>query len=469
MALTRSTSVVASLTGDSVVDALRRRVRGDVIDSADPGYDDARKVWNGMIDRRPLVIVRAFDEFDVQKVVRLARDSGYALSIKGGGHNVAGHAVCDGGVMLDLGPMHAVDVDPIQRVARVQGGALWRDVDAATSAHGLVTTGGVISSTGVGGLALGGGIGWLVGKYGMAIDNLRGARIVTADGDVIETSAAQHHDLFWAIRGGGGNFGVVVSFEFRLCPLTEVLAGFVAYPVSNTPEVLAFYRDFTCSAPEALTVYAEIATDAESGERIIAIAVCWPGDPALGGEILAPLRSFGVPVVDTVRPMPYVDWQQAFDAEFPPGRRYYWKSVLLRDLDDGVLQALSEHASESALPWNMAAIESYRGPMNRVEPGATAFPHRDAQYQVVISSGWDDPEADAAGVAWAQRVHQAVLPYSIEGNFLNFSSSDDADGPLRIATGYGANLERLQQVKLRYDPSNLFNQNNNIRPAERDL
>jgi FAD/FMN-containing dehydrogenase len=451
------------------LDALRARIRGEVIAASDPGYDNARKVWNGMIDKHPLLVVNVIDEVDVQYVIRFARDYGHPLSVKGGGHNVVGHAVCDGGAMLDLGLMRAVDVDPVRRVARVQGGALWSDVDRATSAHGLATTGGVIASTGVAGLTLGGGIGWLVGKHGMAIDNLLGATIVTADGEIIETSAASHPDLFWAIRGGGGNFGVVVSFDFALHPVPDVLAGFVAWPVTDASEVMAFYRDFTISAPDELTAYAQIATDAESGERVVAIAVCWPGEPGVGAEVLAPLRDLGTPIIDMIELMPYVDWQQAFEAEFPAGRRYYWKSNLLRELDDGALEALVEHGSDSPLPGNMVAIEWYRGPMSRVAPGATAFVHRDARYQVVISSGWDDAEDDATGIGWARRIHQAVLPYSIEGNFLNFSSQDGYDGTQRVKTGYGANLDRLRLVKRMYDPTNLFNQNNNILSASMDV
>ena len=384
------------------LDGLRKRVSGSVLTGGEPGYDESRTIWNGMIDKRPAVIVRAIDEVDVQRAVVFARDQGLSLSVKSGGHNVAGYAVTDGGVMIDLSEMRAVRVDPILCRAYVEGGAIWRGVDAATTQHGLATTGGVISSTGVAGLTLGGGIGWLVGKHGMSIDNLVSATIVTASGDIITASQESNPDLFWAIRGGGGNFGVLTSFELALHPQGDVLAGFVAYPVSEAREVLEFYRQFTRTAPDELGAYAQISTDVESGMRLVAIAVFWPGDLAEGERILAPLRSFKTPLMEMIGPMPYVEWQQAFDADFPHGRRYYWKGALMRELNDRVLDAMVEHASETELPWSMAVIEWYRGQMNQVEPGATAFANREAQYQVIAVGGWDDPADDETGIAWAR-------------------------------------------------------------------
>lgn len=444
---------------------LRADVRGAVFQQGDPGYNDARTLWNGMIDRRPALVVRPADEIDVQRTIRFARGTGIPLSVRSGGHNVAGYAVAEGGIMLDLGAMRQVEVDPARRRARVQGGALWRDVDAATAHHGLATTGGVISSTGVAGLTLGGGIGWLVGLHGMSIDNLRAVTLVTADGDIVTASEREHADLFWALRGGGGNFGVATSLEFALHPRGPVLAGFVAFPLEEAREVLHAYRDFTLSAPDELTVYAQISRDIESGMRLAAIAFCWPGDIVEGEKVIAPIRSFGTPIAEMFGPMPYVEWQQAFDAEFPHGRRYYWKGSLLRELHDETLAAIVDHAVDPPQPWSMAVIEWYRGPMNRVDPSATAFPHRDARYQVIAVGGWDERERDDEGRTWARNLHQAIAPFAMSGGFLNFSSLDVDEREARVRAGYGGNWDRLVSIKRRYDPENLFRHNNNIPPG----
>lgn len=447
-----------------LVEGLREQVNGQVLVPGDSGYGEARRIWNGMIDKRPAVIVRAVSDVDVQRAVDFARDNGLELSIKGGGHNVAGLAVAEGGVMLDMGEMSAVQVDPVSRTARVQGGALWRHVDAATAKYGLATTGGVISSTGVAGLTLGGGIGWLVGKYGMAVDNLLSATVVTASGEIVIASEASHPDLFWAIRGGGGNFGVVTSFEFKLHPVSEVLAGFVAFPVAEARQVLERYRDFTMTAPDELTAYAQISKDPESGERVIAISVFWPGKIEEGERIIDPVRSFGTPIAEMIAPMPYAEWQQLFDAEFPHGFRYYWKGSLLRELDDVVLQEMADRVSDPPHEWSGAAIEWYRGAMNRVDPGATAFAHRDAEYQLVMVAAWDDDADDASAIEWTRGLYQAVAPHGIDGSFLNFNNFDADERTARVRAGYGSNWDRLVEIKRRYDPENLFNQNNNISP-----
>jgi FAD/FMN-containing dehydrogenase len=445
---------------------LAGRVSGRVLTRSDSGYDEARKVWNGLIDRRPLAIVRAADELDVQAAVRFAREHRLALTVKGGGHNVAGHAVGEGALMLDMGPMNAVEVDVAGRFVRVQGGALWRDVDAATARFGLATTGGVIPSTGVAGLTLGGGIGWLVGRFGMVIDNLRSVTMVTADGEIVTASDDSHPDLFWAVRGGGGNFGVALSFDIVVHPLDNVLAGVVAYPASECRAVLEHYREFVATAPDELTAYAEIATDPESGMRVVGIAVCWPGGLEDGERVLAPLRAFGEPLVSEIGPTRYMDWQMAFEHEFPHGRRYYWKSALLNRLDDQVVDALEEHACPSELPWTIAAIEWYRGPMNRVDSTATAFPHRSAEFQVVASAGWDDPADDAKGPEWAGAIHRAVAPVSLAGTFHNFDSWGERSDLTRAQAAYGSNLDRLWAIKRRYDPDNVFSGNTNIPPAD---
>lgn len=445
-----------------VVERLRSQLGGQLLLPEDAGYHDARRIWNGMIDKHPALIVRAAGVADVRRTVTFAREHDLALSIKGGGHNVAGHAVSEGGVILDLGAMRAVLVDPMAQTARVQGGALWADVDRETTAFGLATTGGVISSTGVAGLTLGGGIGWLVGRHGLTIDNLLAVDLVTADGNFLTAGVESHPDLFWALRGGGGNFGVATSFELALHPQEDVLAGFVAYPVAQAPDVLAFYREFTATAPDELTAYAQLSTDQESGTRIVAVAVCWPGDPAAGERVIAPLRAWRTPLVEMIEPMPYAAWQAAFDAEFPPGRRYYWKGSLLRELADDVIEAAVAHGTEPPLPWSQAVFEFYRGAMNRVDPAATAFAHREARYQLIAVGAWDDPAADEQGMVWARGLHAATERHALNGAFLNFNNVDGESD--RVRASYGANWDRLVEIKRRYDPMNFFRENNNIAP-----
>jgi FAD/FMN-containing dehydrogenase len=446
------------------VKTLRGHLDGQLLLPENEGYDEARRVWNGMIDKRPALIVRASGVADIQRAVTFAREHALPISIKGGGHNVAGHAVSDGGLMLDLGGMRAVWVDPEAGTARGQGGALWADVDRETATFGRATTGGVISHTGVGGLTLGGGVGWLVGKHGMTIDNLRSVDLVTADGEFVTASAEEHPDLFWALRGGGGNFGVATSFAFALHPLREVLAGVVAYPVARARDMLAFYREFTAATPDALTVYAQIATNPTLGMRVAAMAVCWSGDLADGARVLEPLRAYGEPVIETIQPTPYAAWQRTFDPKYPHGRRYYWKGSLLADLQDPVLNAIVEHATDPSLPWLNATIECYRGAMNRFGATETAFPHRDAHYQLVIVGAVDDPADDATAITWARGLHAATERYALNGTFLNFNALDRGDRRDRVRAGYGPNWARLVDVKRRYDPQNIFHENNNVAP-----
>lgn len=449
----------------AAIAVLRGRLRGQALTPDDPRYDSARAVWNGMINKRPALIVRPADRLDIQRSVHFAREHELPVSIKGGGHNVAGHAVTEGGLMLDLGLMREVAVDPITNRALVQGGALWSDVDKATSEHGLAAPGGVISSTGVAGLTLGGGIGWLVGKHGLSIDNLLSVSMVTANSEVISVNRDRHPDLFWAIRGGGGNFGVVTSFEFALHPVSNVLAGAVVWPVSEANKVLAFYREFTATAPDELACYAQIATDPESGARIVAIAICWTGDIAEGERIVAPIRAFNEPVADLIGTMPFDAWQQAFDADFPHGRRYFWKGNLVRELTDEALAGMAEFGANPPSAQSTVVIEWYRGVMNRVDSAATAFAHRDAEYQIVCIGAWDDEAMDADGMAWTREIHQATGAGALNGGFLNFNSVDAGSDPrARVRASYGDNWERLVEIKRQYDPDNLFSENNNIAP-----
>ncbi len=443
---------------------LAAQISGAILLPGEQGYDEARAIWNGMIDKRPALIVQPQDVADVQAAVRFANAQGLAVSIKGGGHNVAGHAVSEGGLMLDMSAMRGVEVDPAARTARAQGGALWADFDQETTKYGLATTGGVIASTGVAGLTLGGGIGWLVGKHGMSIDNLLSVELVTADGEFMTASVESHPDLFWALRGGGGNFGVATSFEFALHPQGDVLAGIVAWPVAKAAEVLAFYREFTESAPDEMGVYALMTTDPESGMRVVVIAVCWPGDMDEGERLIAPVRAFSEPVLEMIGQMPYLEWQRLFDVAYPHGSRYYWKSNLLSTLEDGVLDAIVDFGTEPPAPTCKVVVEWYRGAMNRIDPTATAFPHRDAEFQIVNIGQWDDPAQDEAGITWARGIFAAIEPFSLNGSFLNFNAADGGEDSERVRSGYGANLERLKEIKRRYDPTNLFRENNNIVP-----
>lgn len=449
---------------------LQALISGQVLLPLDAEYEESRKVWNGMVDKRPAVIIKPVDVSDVRHAIAFARAEGMPVSIKGGGHNVAGHAVSEGGVMLDLACMRSVIVNPSRRTAWVQGGALWSDVDRATAEHGLATTGGVISSTGVAGLTLGGGIGWLVGKHGMTIDNLLEVDLVTADCEFLTVNETNHPDLFWALRGGGGNFGVATGFTFKLHPQGDVLAGFIAYPVEKAAEVLAFYREFAESAPDQLTIYALLTTDAESGARLAVMGFCWPGDLSEGEAVIAPLRQFGSPLMEMIGQMPYTEWQAAFDSEYPHGRRYYWKGLLTRELSDEALDAIVAHGTRPPLPLPKVVIEFYGGPMNRVTPWATAFPHRDARYQTVIIGGWDDPADDQTGIDWVRTTSNAIAPHALNASFLNFNSTEEAeakqeaDQASRVRAGYAGNMERLVEIKRRYDPTNLFRENNNIRP-----
>jgi FAD/FMN-containing dehydrogenase len=464
MSAIASVSSRRSLLNRRALAGLHDHLGGQVLVPDDAGYDDARRIWNGMIDKRPVAIVRATGVADVRHAVTFAREHDLAISVKGGGHNVAGHAVSEGGLMLDLSAMRAVWVDPAARTARVQGGACWADLDREAASFGLATTGGVISSTGVAGLTLGGGIGWLVGKHGMTIDNLLAVDLVTADGELVTADRDSHPDLFWALRGGGGNFGVVTSFEFRLHPQGDVLAGFVAYPIAAAREVLEFYRAYTTTCPDELTAYVELVKDAESGERVIVTAAFWPDDPADGERAIAPLRRFGTPIAEQFDMMPYPVWQQAFDTEFPAGRRYYWKGNLLPDLTDAVLDAAVDFGTAPPLPWSAVVVECYRGAMNRVDPAATAFPHRDAHYHLIAVAASDDPADDAAGIAWARAVLGATERYALNGAFLNFNSLDPGERRDRVRAAYGPNWDRLVDVKRRYDATNLFRENNNIAP-----
>ncbi len=453
--------------------ALESTVSGQVLYRGDSGYDEARRVWNARFDRRPDVIVRAADTEDVVAAVNTARDAGLTLSVKGGGHSYAGVTVAEGGLLVDLGGMCDVEVDPEKRVARVGGGATWADVDRETTRVGLATPGGTVSSVGVAGFTLGGGAGWLTRRFGMAVDNLLGAEVVTATGEVVRTSETEYPDLFWALRGGGGNFGVVTRFEYRLHDIPEtMLAGQVLYPVERAPEILRFYRDMFREAPDALACYPffiripplPVFPDEIHGDVVLDMVVCWSGDPEEGEEWVRPFREQGGAVMDTVAPTPYTDLQTAFDAGMGYGNRWYTRWLLLDEVGDDFIDALV--AGLNPFPGALTAV--YLGAMGgaagRVPSDATAYPHRDAVDALHIFPGWMDESGDDEVMTWARDLYGSLEPFAADGVYVNMLAEDEEG---RLGEAHAENHERLVRIKNRWDPRNLFRMNHNIRPSDR--
>jgi FAD/FMN-containing dehydrogenase len=460
---------------DAAIRALRDAASGEVLVAGDPGYDSARAVWNAMIDRHPALIVRCRTSSDVIAAVALAREHGRPVSIRGGGHNVAGHAVADGGVMVDLSLMKAVQVDPDRRLAVVEGGATWAVVDRATQAFGLATPGGLISDTGVGGLTLSGGIGWLRSRHGLAIDNLVAADVVTADGRLVHASATENGDLFWALRGGGGNFGVVTSFEFALHPVgpTVMLAAPVYLLESGTAPIRA-WRDFLADKHESVGSLVEFSTipavadypEAAWGRRVYTVAALFAGDADTGEALLQPLRELGDPVVDFSGQMAYRDVQQLFDTVIPFGKhRCYWKSRFLGGLGDDVIDLIVDSNARPPSANTLSSIWNLGGATAQVDAEATAFGDRSMPWMVSIDSIWDTPDQDEANIAWTRDFWQRLQPYSHRDRiYLNFAGlGEDNDELTRRA--FGTNYERLAAIKRRYDPTNMFRFNQNIPPA----
>jgi len=449
-------------------------LRGDLITPADPRYDQARRVWNGDIDRHPSLIARCADAADVAAAVTFAAERGLPIAVRGGGHSVAGHGLCDDGLVVDLSRMRAVQVDPHRRLAHVQGGALWGDVDPATQAHGLATTGGIISETGVGGLTLGGGIGHLMRRHGLTVDNLVGAELVTADGRIVTVDAATDPELLWGLRGGGGNFGTVVRFDLRLHEVgPTVLAGMIIYTLDDALSVLPHYRDLIADAPDALGTILNLrlcpplaaVPEHLHGSPIVAIVVCWSGDIEQGQAYLRPLRGFGRPLLDTVAPMPYVDVQRMLDASSPPGNRYYWRSVDFGPLTDEVIATVVEHASRITSPLSGVPIYHLGGAVGRVPAEDTAFGSRGAVHNINALGAWAPERADRdRHVAWVRDFSDAMAPHSV-GQYVNFLNDE---GPDNVRAAYGRRWRRLVALKRRVDPQNLFRYNFNIDPGWAD-
>ncbi len=457
-----STDVQASATvpEDGTINELRACLHGALILPHDPDYDDARRVFNAMIDRRPAAIARCADAADVAAAVGLSREPGLPLTVRGGGHGVAGHCVCEGGLMVDLSPMKGIAVDPERRVATAGAGLRLGEFVVATERHGLVSPTGTVSDTGLAGLTLGAGYGWLNGKYGLAIDNLVGAEIVTADGQLLRASADEHPDLYWALRGGSGNFGVVTRFELKLHPVTQVLGGMLIHPFPRAEQVLRFYRQVAAEAPDELTIYAALITGPD-GHQVVAMVLCWCGDLDEGVRLLAPIRAFGPPLADTVRPMPYSEMNTLVDAALPPGLRYYWKQNLLRELGDGAIEAIIAHVARVPSPRTVVLIDHVHGAARRVAPTATAFPHRDAPHGLVMLAGWENPADDADNVEWTRELAASTRPWATGGVYVNEAWDE------KPRAAFGVNYDRLVQIKGRYDPINLFCHNTNIAPPAR--
>ena len=439
---------------------------GELLRPGDAGYEETRRIHNGMIDKRPALIARCLGVADVVAAVNLARDHGFELSVRGGGHNGAGKAVTEGGVMVDLSLMKGVYVDPARGTARAQGGVTWAGLNRETQMHGLAVTGGVISTTGIAGLTLGGGLGWLMGKHGLAADNLLSAEVVTADGRVLNASADENEDLFWGLRGGGGNFGVVTSFEYKVHPIGPIITGgLVIHPFDAADDLLRFYRDFTASAPDDLTVFAGLVHAPDgSGLKVCGLLLCHVGTLEQAAKDLEPLLGFGSPLDVHVGPMPYSAVNSMLDESFPKGALYYWKSNFLRELSDGAIDMLVAQFAACPSPMTAIVVEHFHGEVTRIPSDATAAQIRGEAYNVVIPSVWTDPAATDANVAWARSAYSALQPFMSERRYVNYLGEDDTgDDPVRAA--YGPAYDRPVELKRKYDPENLFRLNANIKPG----
>jgi FAD/FMN-containing dehydrogenase len=455
----------------TAVQKLRAGFQGELLSPDDGGYEEARRIWNGSINRRPALIARCTGTADVMEVVRFARQHELLVSVRGGGHAVAGHALCDDGLLIDLSPMNGCRVDPTKQTAQAGGGALWRHLDRESQAFGLAVTGGIVTHTGIGGLTLGGGIGWLMRKHGLTIDNLLSADVVTAEGDFLIASPDENPDLFWGLQGGGGNFGIVTSFEYRLHPVgPTVLAGMVLYRMVDAPEVLRLYRDFVAEAPEELGTIANlrlapalpILPESLHGEPVVAIVVCYAGPVEEGERVIKPLRELGSPVLDGVAPKPYLAHQGMFDAAFPHGRHYYWKSAELPPLSDTMIDVLVEQVSGITSPHSSVPVFQLGGAVARVEEDETAYANRAAAHNVNIVAAWEpgDPEPEQH-VEWMRAVFSAMEPFA-SGVYVNFLAEEGRD---RVRAAYGPQkYQRLVALKNTYDPTNFFRLNQNVNP-----
>jgi FAD/FMN-containing dehydrogenase len=454
----------APVLGEAAVQDLKKQLRGELLRPGDGGYDAARRVWNGMIDKRPALIARCAGVADVINSVNFTRAHNLLASVRGGGHNVAGNAVCDGGIMLDLSRMKSVRVDPVSRTARAEPGLVWGEFDRETQAFGLATAGGICSETGIAGLTLGGGYGWLMRKYGLALDNLVSVDVVGADGQLRKASSTENADLFFGVRGAHSNFGVVTSLEYRLHPVgPTVLAGMVLHPLEKAREALKFYHEYTDKTPDEMSAWAVLLTSLD-GHPMLAILACHIGPVEAGEKVVQPLKEFGPPVADMIQPMPYVKFQSLLDESFPRGRYNYWKSNLLRELNGDAIDRLVEGFKGVTSPYSSVLIEQLGGAVSRVRKDETAFNHRTSPYDLVIMPMWTDPAGSEKHIRWADELWRAMQPFSSGGVYVNYLGNE---GEERVKAAYGTNYERLVTLKNKFDPMNLFRFNQNIRPTVR--
>jgi FAD/FMN-containing dehydrogenase len=454
MSATLDSAAIADLAG---------HVSGRVLGPQDVGYDAARTVHNGLIDRGPALIVRCRTRNDVVEALAFARGAGLEVSIRGGGHNVAGRAVTEGGVMIDLAEMRGIAIDPYRATATAEGGVVWAELNDAAAEHGLAVTGGVVSTTGIAGYTLGGGLGWLMAKYGLAADNLLAVELVTAEGDILQVDASSHPDLFWALRGGGGNFGVATSLTYRLHPLRTVVGGLIAHPLEAGPDLLRFYREAIADASDDLTVFAGLVHAPDgSGAKLAALVVFHTGDEGEAERELEPFKTWGSPVVAQVGPMPYPAMNTILDAGYPDGALNYWLSSFTRGMPDELIDLAVERFAAVPSPMSAILLEHFHGAVTRVGVSETAVPHREEGWNLLLPSVWTDGADSEANIAWTRETFAAMRPHLAAGRWLNYLGDDQGEHAIRAA--YGPNHDRLRGVKRRYDPDNVFHLNHNIAP-----
>jgi hypothetical protein len=458
------TSTLKSRDGAAVdkvtIEAFRRGFCGQVLLPEDTGYDSARRIWNASIDKHPGLIARCSEAADVVRAVKFSRANNLLVAVKSGGHNVAGRALCDDGIVIDLSATNRVSVDAELRAVRVQAGALLGDVDRETNPHGLVVPTGVVSKTGIAGLTLGGGTGWLARKYGLTCDNVVSCEVVTAEGDLVTANNEINADLFWGLRGGGGNFGIVTSFLYRAHPVSTVLGGVIAYTRDQAAALLRYYRDFMPAAPDELTAYAGLISMPD-GTPAVGVMACYCGDLTEGERVLKPLRAFGSPVFDAIQPMPFPTMQKLVDEMSPDSTHNYWRSTFIRDFSDEVIDLIIEHGNRMESRLSRIVIQFFGGAAGRVAPADTAFAQRQAEYNVGIETQWTDAAESEKHIGWTRTLSDALRPYSSNGYLLNFIGDEEPD---TIRAAFGSNYARLVELKTKYDPTNFFSLNQNVAP-----
>jgi len=443
------------------IQSLRAGFLGELFEPKDAGYNEARRIWNASVNKRPGLIARCSGIADAIAAVNFGRENNLLTAIRGGGHNVGGRGLCDDGLVIDLSRMRSVLVDTATQRVRVQGGATLGDLDRETHVFGLAVPTGIVPKTGIGGLTLGGGVGWLVRKYGMTIDNLLSVEVVSADGRVLTASLSENDDLFWALRGGGGNFGVVASFEFQARPVDTVLGGFLLYPREAAFDVIRHYRDYLQSAPDELTAYAALLHGPD-GTPLVGIISCYCGSIADGERVLQPLRTFGTPVMDGIQSFPFPAMQSLLAGAFPDGNQNYWKSTLQRELSDDAIRLIVDHGKRMSSPLSFVVLENYGGAATRVSKDATAYPHRDLPWDVLFIAQWTKEEETATHRDWARSGEEMLRPFSANAHLL---SALDVETDEVVDTAFGQNLQRLAAIKKKFDPDNFFRVNQNIKPA----